>query len=90
VAAVSGIDRGSFQANATSNEPMDPSDIAVTDDGDGGLVVALRAERSGGNKSGRVYHLTVTAKDLAGNEVTGTADCTVPSSRRTRPRSSCS
>ncbi len=79
--AASGIARGSFQVNATSNEPMDPSDVAVTEDDNGGLVVELRAERSGGNKSGRVYHLTVTAQDLAGNEVTGTATCTVPHDR---------
>jgi hypothetical protein len=76
--AVSGIAPGSFTVDTTSNETLDPSDVAVTEDGDGGLVVALRAERSGGNKSGRVYHLTVTAQDLAGNEVTGTADCIVP------------
>ena len=75
--AVSGIARGSFQVNATSNEPMDPSDVAVTEDENGGLVVELRAERSGGSKSGRVYHLTVRAQDLAGNEVTGTT-CIVP------------
>ena len=79
--AVSGIARGSFQVNATSNEPMDPSDVAVTEDENGGLVVELRAERSGGSKSGRVYHLTVTAQDLAGNEVTGTATCIVPHDR---------
>ena len=78
---MSGIARGSFQVNATSNEPMDPSDVAVTEDENGGLVVELRAERSGGSKSGRVYHLTVTAQDLAGNEVTGTATCIVPHDR---------
>ena len=81
--AVSGIARGSFHVNATSNEPMDPSDVAVTEDENGGLVVELRAERSGGSKSGRVYHLTVTARDLAGNEVTGTATCIVPHDRGT-------
>ena len=79
--AVSGIARGSFRVNATSNEPMDPSDVAVTEDENGGLVVELRAERSAGSKSGRIYHLTVTARDLAGNEVTGTATCTVPHDR---------
>ena len=79
--AVSGIARGSFQVNATSNEPMDPSDVAVTEDENGGLVVELRAERSSGSTSGRVYHLTVTARDLAGNEVTGTATCIVPHDR---------
>lgn len=76
--AVSGIARGSVQVNATSNEPMDPGDVAVTEDEDGGLIVELRAERSGGNKSGRVYNLTITAQDIAGNEVTRTATCTVP------------
>ena len=76
--AVSGIARGSFRVNATSNEPMDPADVAVTEDENGGLIVELRSERSGGNKSGRIYKLTVTAQDLAGNEVTGTATCTVP------------
>jgi hypothetical protein len=76
--AVSGIARGSFVVNATSNEPMDPSDVAVSEDENGGLVVELRAERSGDSPSGRVYHLTATARDLAGNAVTGTATCTVP------------
>jgi hypothetical protein len=75
--AVSGIARGSFQVNTSSNEPMEPSDVAVTEDENGGLVVELRAERSGGSTSGRLYYLTVTARDLAGNEVTGTATCTV-------------
>jgi hypothetical protein len=76
--AVSGIARGSVQVSATSNERMDPSDVAVTEDENGGLIVELRAERSGGSQSGRVYHLTVTAQDLAGNGVTGTATCIVP------------
>jgi hypothetical protein len=74
----SGIAGGSFQVHATSNEPMDPGDVAVTEDENGGLIVELRAERSGASKAGRVYHLTATARDLAGNEVTGTASCIVP------------
>jgi hypothetical protein len=74
----SGIARGSFQVHATSNEPMGPGDVAVTEDENGGLIVELRAERSGASKAGRVYHLTATARDLAGNEVTGTASCIVP------------
>jgi hypothetical protein len=69
---------GSFQVHATSNEPMGPGDVAVTEDENGGLIVELRAERSGASKAGRVYHLTATARDLAGNEVTGTASCIVP------------
>jgi len=76
--AVSGLAPGSLEVHATSNEPLDPSDVAVTADADGGLLVELRAERSGGSKSGRVYDLTVKARDLAGNEVTGAARCTVP------------
>jgi len=76
--AVSGIARGSFQVHAVSNEAMDPSDVAVTEDENGRLVVELRAERSGDSPSGRVYRLTATARDLAGNEATGTATCVVP------------
>jgi hypothetical protein len=76
--AVSGVARGSLQVNAISNEPMETSDMSVTEDENGGLVVELRAERSGSSRSGRVYHLTVTAQDLAGNAVTGTATCLVP------------
>ena len=44
----------------------------------GGLIVELRAERSGDSQAGHVYHLTATARDLPGNEVSGTAMCTVP------------
>jgi hypothetical protein len=76
--AVSGIAPGSFKVDATSNEAMDPSDIVVTENENGDLVVELRAERSGGSKSGRVYQLTVTAQDLAGNAVTASATCVVP------------
>src|SRR6185503_17590658 len=78
---VSGIAPGSFKVNSTSNEPIDPTDVAVTEDENGGLIVELRAQLSGDSKSGRVYHLTVTAHDLAGNEVAGTATCTVPHDR---------
>ena len=63
---------------------MDPSDVAVIEDDNGGLVVELRAERSGDNKSGRIYHLTVVAQDLAGNEVSETATCIVPHDRANR------
>ena len=76
-----GIARGSLKVNATSNEPMDPSDVSVTEDESGGLVVELRAERSRVSESGRVYQLTVTAQDQAGNAVTGTATCMVPHDR---------
>lgn len=76
--AISGIAPGSFQVHATSNEAMDPDDMVVTENENGDLVVELRAERAGGNKAGRIYQLTVSAQDLAGNATTGTATCVVP------------
>jgi len=84
--AVSGIARGSFHVNATSNEPMDPGDVAVTEDENGGLVVDLRAERLGTSTSGRVYQLTATAQDLAGNVVTRSATCVVPHDDRDKEK----
>ena len=79
--ATSGIAPGSFQVNATSNELLDASDVVVTENEHGDLVVELRAERAGNNKAGRIYQLTVTAQDLAGNGVTGSATCVVPHDR---------
>jgi hypothetical protein len=78
--ALSGLAPGSFQVTGTSNEgPGDPQspDIVVTPNGSGGFVVQLRADRSG-NSNDRVYNLTATASDLAGNTATATANCTVP------------
>jgi hypothetical protein len=77
--ALSGLAPGSFGVTATSNEPSDPatSDIAITPDGSGGFTVQLRADRLG-TGNGRVYTLTATAKDLAGNTATGTGTCLVP------------
>ena len=43
----------------------------------GGFVVELRAEHLGKARD-RIYTLTATAADLAGNTVTATATCTVP------------
>jgi hypothetical protein len=63
----------------TSNEPIDPGDpaIVITPSGSGGFIVQLQADRLG-NGTGRVYTLTATANDLAGNTATVTATCTVP------------
>jgi hypothetical protein len=74
--ALSGL--ASLEVSATSNETLDPSDVAVVDTEDGGRTLELRAERSGGSKSGRVYQLALTATDIAGNAVTETVTCTVP------------
>jgi Dockerin type I domain len=78
--ALSGLVPGSFSVMGTSNEPSsDPKnpEIVVTPDGSGGLVVQLQADRFG-TGNGRVYTLTATANDLAGNTATTTATCTVP------------
>ena len=79
--AVSGV--ASLVVTGTSTEPAVPgeSDIAVTPDGSGGQVVALRAERLG-TGPGRFYTLTATATDVAGNVATVTATCGVPHDQR--------
>jgi len=59
--------------SVTSNEPVDGVDWVVTGD----LALRLRASRS--NKgTGRVYTITVTCTDVAGNNSTKTATVTVP------------
>ena len=63
----------------TSNEPATglgsgdvAPDVVITSN-----VVQVRAERAG-TGSGRVYTITASASDLAGNQVTASATCTVP------------
>ena len=82
--ALSGVAPGSLHVKVSSNEPSDPSDpdFIVIPDG-GALVVELRADRQASG-SGRLYTLTATAKDLADNERTVTATCTVPHDQRKR------
>jgi hypothetical protein len=77
--ALSGLAPGSLKVTGTSNEPIDPNDpaIVITPNGSGGLVVQLQADRLG-TGTGRVYKLTATANDLAGNAATTTATCAVP------------
>ena len=78
--ALSGLAAGSLQVKGTSNEgsgdPQSP-DIVITPNGTGGFVIQLRSERSG-NSNDRVYNLTATVSDLAGNAAVATANCTVP------------
>ncbi|MBA3849290.1 MAG: hypothetical protein C0502_04760 [Opitutus sp.] len=69
--------------NVTSNEPDNglgdgdtPGDIQVT----GNLTLNLRAERSG-TGNGRVYTITVEARDAAGNASTRTVAVGVPKSQ---------
>ncbi|MCC7265208.1 MAG: DUF5011 domain-containing protein [Candidatus Latescibacteria bacterium] len=67
----------------TSNEPENGTgdgdtgpDWQVVDHGDGTASIALRAERKG-NGTGRVYTLTVTATDEAGNTTSKSGKVTV-------------
>ena len=75
--AESGIAPDSFTVNGSSNEPFDTMDIVIIPDGSGGFVVQLRTERSGQGND-RIYTLTATAADLAGNRAMTTATCVVP------------
>jgi len=69
--------------SVTSNEPVDG-----TGDGDtardweitGPFTVNLRAERAG-TGTGRVYTITVEARDRAGNVSTGSVNVNVPKHR---------
>ncbi len=80
--APAGVAPGTFAVNATSNEPAQPgdSDIVVTPDPFGGFRIQLRADRLGSG-NGRVYTLTASATDNAGNYATATSTCSVPRNR---------
>jgi hypothetical protein len=69
----------SFTVTGTSNEPHAPSvpDIIITGTGLGPRTVQLRADRLG-TGTGRVYTLTSTATDAAGNVVNVISTCVVP------------
>jgi pantoate kinase len=75
--ALSGV--ASMSVSAISNEPDSgtgggdlPGDIVIS-----GGTVQLRAERAPSGK-GRVYTITATATDIAGNTATSKATCGVP------------
>jgi len=78
--ALSGLVPNSFQVTGSSNEPPSAPEISITPNGSGGYVIQLQADRLG-TGSGRVYTLTATAIDLAGNSSSVTATCTVPHDR---------
>jgi hypothetical protein len=83
VATISAADvlsgMSSFNVTGTSNEPMDPNnpDIIISGTGTQPRTVQLRADRLG-TGTGRVYTLTTTATDAAGNTTTAVSTCTVP------------
>jgi hypothetical protein len=81
--SVSGIAPGSLMVTGASNEGANglgqgnsAQDILIT-----GSTVKVRAERSG-TATGRIYTLTASASDLAGNRATATATCTVAHDQR--------
>jgi virginiamycin B lyase len=80
---LSGLGLDSLIVRSTSNEGSDPNhpDVLITPDGSGGFIVQLRAERNGNGK-GRVYSVTASAADLAGNTATLSATCVVPLNQR--------
>jgi len=69
--ALSGLVAGSPSVTATSNE-ADPGSIVVN-----GGAIAVRASRLGSG-GGRVYTITATAADKAGNTAMVTGTCTAP------------
>jgi hypothetical protein len=80
--ALSGLAAGTLKVTGTSSEPIAPNDpkgpdIVINPNGTGGYVVQLRADRLGAGND-RIYTLTGTASDLAGNTATTRAKCTVP------------
>ena len=63
--------------SVTANEPVEPGDIEIY----GLMGVNLRATRSGSG-NGRVYTITVTCDDAAGNSVSKTTTVTVPKGKK--------
>jgi hypothetical protein len=77
---LSGLALGSFKVTGTSNEPSsDPKnpEVMITPNASGGFVIQLQADRLGSG-SGRVYSLTASVADNAGNMAQVSATCTVP------------
>jgi hypothetical protein len=69
--ALSGVATGFPTVTVTSNEPTNPGDIVIT----GGVVKVAATRLSSG--TGRVYTVTATATDNAGNTLVATGSCTV-------------
>ncbi|NIN11517.1 MAG: hypothetical protein GTN62_08430 [Gemmatimonadales bacterium] len=82
----------SLSVTVTSNEDVNgvgdgdtEEDWEVVDNSDGTFDVYVRAERSG-TGDGRVYTITATATDAAGNTATETGTVTVPHDRGKGPK----
>jgi hypothetical protein len=70
--AGTGLAGGSLLVSVTSNEPLEPGDVQITNG-----VVQVRADRLG-TGNGRVYTVAARAMDVAGNTANATGTCIVP------------
>jgi virginiamycin B lyase len=77
----SGLPANSLTVSVASSETQGPGtpDFVVSPNGSGGFVVQVRAER---RRGARVYTVTATATDAAGNVAQATSTCTVPANQR--------
>jgi exopolysaccharide biosynthesis protein len=80
---LSGVAPGSLTITGRTNQQAESGQptIVVQPDGGGGLIIEVEADRPGNGES-RIYTLTATASDLAGNAATEQAICTVPHDQR--------
>jgi len=65
----------------TCNEPLEPGDVAATF-GIDSRTFSVRSTRLGQDKTGRIYTVTYSATDAAGNTSTARATVTVPHDQR--------
>jgi len=83
--ALSGVAPGALHVDVSSNESSDSEDpdVRVRSNDSGGIDVLLRARRLGTGSS-RLYSLTASVEDMAGNTATASADCIVPHDQRNK------
>jgi hypothetical protein len=77
--ALSGLLPNSFTVNVTRNDPSSqafPPQVSIIPNGPGEFIVLNANRLASGN--GRMFSLTATAMDNAGNSATATATCAAP------------
>lgn len=76
--ALSGVVPGSFRVTATSSDPSDPNspDVSISQSGANSFTVSVRAAKLNPGPA-RVYTISASAQDLAGNSRTVSANCVV-------------
>jgi hypothetical protein len=84
VASDSGSGATALEVMGTSSQPLDHAepDIVIVVTNTASKSVSLRARRLGNDPAGRVYTLTATALDVAGNQTAAKGICTVPHDQR--------